>query len=375
MVQDSIKCPKCGETIKLSQAISGDIEREISKRYEEMAIGREKELREKLKREMRDGMMSEIKDLRSQIEEKAKLLDEAGRQELDLRKRQRELEERERSMRLEMERVLDSERRKIAEKVSVDLEESHRLKDAQKEKQLADMRRQIEDLKRRSEQGSQKMQGEILELELEEALRKEFPFDAIDPIAPGTKGGDILQTVKTQSGRDCGKILWETKRTKNWSDSWIQKLKNDQRDVKADMAVLVSEALPEGLRQFREISGVWVTDISSALSLSLALRVVLNQVARERALQCGKKEKAEMIYDYLTGTEFKNRIEGIVEAFKLMKEDLDTERRSMERVWSKREKQIQQVILNIAGMHGDLEGLAGPSLPAVRSLELPESSG
>ncbi|MDP2913461.1 MAG: DUF2130 domain-containing protein, partial [Candidatus Omnitrophota bacterium] len=333
-----------------------------------------KQIEEKVKKEAAQAQQTEFADLKEQLGEKIELLQKAEEQELQLRKKQRALEEKARSMEIEMARRLDQERKSIIDKISNELEESHRLKDAEKEKQLSDMRKQIEDLKRKSEQGSQKIQGQVLELELEDALKKEFQFDIIEPIAPGIKGGDIIQIVKTQSGRECGKILWETKRTKNWNDQWIQKLKNDKRDVKADIAVLVSEALPDGFKQFREISGVWVTDIPSAISLSLALRVVLNQVAVERALQTGKKEKAELVYNYLTGIEFKSRVEAIIEAFKSIKDDLDTEKRSMERVWSKREKQIQHVLLNIAGMHGDLAGLAGASLPGIKMLELPSDA-
>jgi len=285
MMQDTIKCPKCGEIIKLSQAISEDIEVEIKNKYEKQAD-------EKIK--------SEINRLK--IKEQA-------------------------------------------------LAKEYESKEA--------------------EQGSQKTQGEVLELDLEQALIREFPFDVIESVAPGMKGADIVQVVKTQSGRECGKILWETKRTKTWNDQWINKLKGDQRSTKADISVLVSETLPEGFKQFREINGVWVTDITSAVCLSVALRVVLNQVARERALQTGKQEKAELVYSYITSMEFKNRVEPIIEAFRSMKDDLDAERRSMERSWSKREKQIQQVILNIAGMHGDLAGLAGASLPGIKTLELP----
>ena len=287
-MQDTIKCPKCGEIIKLSQAISEDIEVEIKNKYEKQAD-------EKIK--------SEINRLK--IKEQA-------------------------------------------------LAKEYESKEA--------------------EQGSQKTQGEVLELDLEQALIREFPFDVIESVAPGMKGADIVQVVKTQSGRECGKILWETKRTKTWNDQWINKLKGDQRSTKADISVLVSETLPEGFKQFREINGVWVTDITSAVCLSVALRVVLNQVARERALQTGKQEKAELVYSYITSMEFKNRVEPIIEAFRSMKDDLDAERRSMERSWSKREKQIQQVILNIAGMHGDLAGLAGASLPGIKTLELPSEA-
>lgn len=363
MVQDTITCPKCGEVIRLSQAISKDIEAELRGKLE-------KQIGDRVKREIAEKAAAEVADLKAALAEKAELLRNASQQELDLRKKQREIEERARAMEVDIARRIDRERREIIDRISQEAEEHHRLKDAEKEKQLTDMRRQIEDLKRKAEQGSQKIQGEVLELELEEALRREFPFDLIEPVSSGIKGGDIIQTVKTQSGRTCGKILWETKRTKNWSEQWIQKLKDDLRDVKADIAVLVSEALPDGFRQFREINGVWVTDVVSAVSLSLALRVVLNQVARERALQSGRTEKAELVYSYLTGPEFKNRVEAIIESFQSLKDDLDTERRAMERIWAKREKQIQQVLLNIAGMRGDIEGMSGVALPPIKALEL-----
>ena len=219
------------------------------------------------------------------------------------------------------------------------------------------------------------MQGEILELALEEMLKEEFPFDEIESVSSGVKGADVIQTVKTQSGKICGKILWETKRTKTWSDKWLQKLKDDQRDAKADVAVIVSEVLPQGLTHFRQIEGVWVASISSANSLALALRVILTKVAVEKSLQEGKAEKKELVYNYLTGQEFRHRVEAIVESFVGMKEDLDREKRAMNKIWDKRAKQIERVVLNIGGMQGDVEGLAGMSLPKVEILELPEDEG
>ncbi|MBU1905800.1 MAG: DUF2130 domain-containing protein, partial [Candidatus Omnitrophica bacterium] len=387
------KCPKCGEVIKVSQAISHDIEIELKKKYDkeildikettardlkdkESEIGDrlEKErvvLEEKLKKELKESQHIEVTDLQNQIKEKTKRLEEAEQNELILRKKQRALEEKEKKLELEMNRRLDNERKQITEKIHQEIEESHKLKDAEKAKQLEDMKGQIENLKRKAEQASQKTQGEVLELELEQVLKDEFPFDDIDPVSSGVKGGDVIQTVKTQSGRICGKILWETKRTKVWSDNWTEKLKGDQHKVKADLAVIVSEVLPKGLHHFRQIKGIWVTDIPSALSLSLALRSTLIQVATTKQIQTGKEEKKEIIYNYLTGTEFRNRVQAITEAFINMKRDLDTERRAMEKNWAKREKQIDKVVLNIAGMHGDLEGIAGTSLPAIKMLELP----
>ncbi len=371
MTKETIKCPDCGSVIELSEAISHDIEVRLKQQYENKIGKTKKAIEEKAKKEAQESLNIKISDLSEQLEEKTKNLKEAQRQELELRKRQRELEEKEEKLELELSRKIDAERQKIIQKTSKEFEETHRLKDAEKDKQLDDMKKQIGELKRKAEQGSQQMQGEVLELELEESLKEEFPFDDIEPVAKGIKGGDIIQTVKTQSGRICGKILWETKRTKNWSDSWIQKLKDDQRDAKADLAILASETLPKGFHHFRLISGVWVTDILSAVSLALALRVVLIQVARERETQVGKKEKMEIAYNYLTGQEFRNRVEAIVESFTAMKADLEAERRAMLKIWSKREKQMERVISNAAGMHGDLQEIAGTSLPTIKMLELP----
>ena len=371
MTKETIKCPECGEVIELSEAISHDIEIRLKQQYENKIEKTKKSIEEKAKKEVQESLNIKISDLNEQLEEKTKNLKEAQKQEIELRKRQRELVEKEEKLELELSRKIDAERQKIIQKTSKEFEETHRLKDAEKDKQLDDMKRQIDELKRKAEQGSQQMQGEVLELELEESLKDEFPFDVIEPVAKGVKGGDIIQTVKTQSGRICGKILWETKRTKNWSDSWIQKLKDDQRDAKADLAILVSETLPKGFHHFRLISGVWVTDILSAVSLALALRVVLIQVARERETQVGKKEKMELAYNYLTGQEFRNRVEAIVESFTAMKADLEAERRAMLKTWAKREKQIERVISNAAGMHGDLQEIAGSSLPTIKRLELP----
>jgi len=371
VTKETIKCPECGEVIELSEAISHDIEIRLKQQYENKIEKTKKSIEEKAKKEVQESLNIKISDLNEQLEEKTKNLKEAQKQELELRKRQRELVEKEEKLELELSRKIDAERQKIIQKTSKEFEETHRLKDAEKDKQLDDMKRQIDELKRKAEQGSQQMQGEVLELELEESLKEEFPFDVIEPVAKGVKGGDIIQTVKTQSGRICGKILWETKRTKNWSESWIQKLKDDQRDAKADLAILASESLPKGLQHFRLMSGVWVTDILSAVSLALALRVVLIQVARERVTQVGKKEKMELAYNYLTGQEFRNRVEAIVESFTAMKMDLEAERRAMLKIWAKREKQMERVISNAAGMHGDLQEIAGSSLPAIKMLELP----
>lgn len=283
MIQKTITCPRCGEKIELSQAISRDIEATIKKQYEneiqkieensqkkikekedemkELFEIEKKKIEERAKELTEKSLKIELTDLKEQLSDKTNKLEEARDHELQLRKRQRELEDREKALELEMARKLDKERKNLIEEISIEFEEKHRLKDAEKVKQLADMKKQIDDLKRKAELGSQQTKGEVLEIELEGRLKNEFQFDEIEPVAIGVKGGDVVQIVKTQSGQICGKILWETKRTKSWSDSWIQKLKDDQRAAKADIAVLVSEALPKGLNQFRQIKGVWVSDI------------------------------------------------------------------------------------------------------------------
>lgn len=396
MSQDSIKCPKCGMVIPLSEALSHDIEERARQKYEKQVaedkIKHDGELKErekdfdnrlrkqredlevKLKKQAQEAVSTEISDLKARAEESNRKLKTAQDNELALRKKQRELEDREKNLELETARKIDGEKRKIEDAVSSRFAEQHKLKDAEKDKKLTDALKQVDELKRKMEQGSQQTQGDVLELELEGMFKREFPFDVIEAVSTGVRGGDIIQTVKTQSGRTCGIILWETKRVKNWSDSWIAKLKDDQRDAKADLAVLVSEALPPGFHHFRQINGVWVTDIPSALSLALALRMALIQTANAKEVESGKDDKKDLIYRYVTGPEFRNRVTAIVEGFRAMKEDLESERRAMQKIWASREKQIERIISNTAGMYGDLEGLAGPSLPQIKILELPEAN-
>jgi len=394
MNQKTITCPKCGAEIELTKVLFEEIEASIKKHYadelkkvkadaerqlrekdselESILSVERKKIEEKAKKAAAESLKVELTDLQEQLKEKKEKLEEAQKLELELRKQQRELKDREHQLELELERKLDKERNKLIKDISSEFDEKHRLKDAEKDKQLEDMKRQIDDLKRKAELGSQKLKGEVLELDFETRLKNEFPFDVIEPVASGVRGADVLQTVKTQSGQVCGKILWETKRTQNWSDRWIDKLKADQRSAKAEIAVIVSEVLPKEFTQFRQIKGIWVSDIPSSLNLALALRLILIQTARERKIQVGKKGKAELLYDYLTGTEFRNRVEAILESFVNLRKDLDREKMAMEKLWSKREKQIEKVLLNLSGMHGDLEGIAGKALPVVKALELPK---
>jgi hypothetical protein len=318
----------------------------------------------------KESVALELKDLNEQLKEKENKLQESQKAELEFRKQRRELEEKQKSIELEMARKLDEEREKIREETVKSVSEQQRLKDLEKDKKISDMLRQIEELKRKAEQGSQQMQGEVLELELEEILITNFPLDQIEPVAKGKKGADILQKVHNQHGQFCGSIIWESKRTKLWNDLWIEKLKDDQREAKAEIAVLVTTALPKGVNHFALINGVWVTSYSLAVCLAVSLRMNLIQVANAKMSAVGKYEKMEVLYGYLSGPEFGQRVEAIANAFVSLKNDLDQEKRAMNKIWAKREKQIDRVINNISGMYGDMQGIIGASLPQIKSLEL-----
>ncbi|MEZ5920522.1 MAG: DUF2130 domain-containing protein [Parvularculaceae bacterium] len=246
------------------------------------------------------------------------------------------------------------------------------LKVSEKEEQIASMKRQIEELKRKAEQGSQQLQGEVLELELETLLQSKFPVDTIEPVAKGEFGGDVLHRVTGPSEQACGTILWESKRTKNWSDGWLAKLRGDQRAAKAEISVLVSVALPKEIETFGHLNGVWITAPAFAIPLVIALRQSLIEISLARQSQEGQQTKMELVYDYLTGPRFRQRVEAIVEKFSDMQADLNRERKSMMRLWAKREAQIQAVIESTVGMYGDLQGIAGSAIQEIEGLELPQ---
>jgi hypothetical protein len=208
----------------------------------------------------------------------------------------------------------------------------------------------------------------VLELELESLIRAAFPLDQVEPVPKGVTGADVIQRVINRSGHCCGTIVWELKRTKAWSDGWIQKLKDDQRAIRADVAIIVSEVLPKDCSNFTQINGIWVTSPACSINLALALRMNLVDVAVTKLAAVGKNEKMEFIYQYISGPEFRQRVESIVEAFNEMQSDLQEERRIAERRWAKREKQLRRVIYGTSGMYGDFQGLIGSSLQAIAAL-------
>ena len=269
-----------------------------------------------------------------------------------------------------IEKQVGAARQEIFRKAQQQVEESQTLKIKEKDEQLASMSRKIEELQKKAAQGSQQLQGEAMELQLEEALTNRFPLDRIEPIAKGVSGADLRQFVMARSGEEAGSILWELKRTKNWSNDWTSKLKTDQRAAGAEIAILISEARPDGIETFEFHEGVYVAAPRYAVPLALVTRQMLLTVAKTRTAQTGQQDKMAMVYEYLTGSQFQHRVEAICEHFTIMQEELAKERSAMQRIWARREKQIQGVIDNTVGLYGDLEGIAGRAMPQIDGLEL-----
>jgi hypothetical protein len=387
MADQSISCPSCGKKIPLTRALRAEIEASLKLQFDETLHNRERELRAKYETRLEEDLQraqadaakkaekrvaQELAGLKNQVKDQAKDLEEARRLELSMRKREREFARKQQELELTVAREIDNERTRLVTETQERLADEHRLKDAEKERQLGDMRRQIEDLKRKAEQGSQQLQGEAGEGELESLLRANFPSDEISAIGQGVRGADVHQVVIDPRGGKIGAILWECKNTRNWSDGWIAKLKQDQRSLHADVAVLVTATLPKGCTRFALIDGVLVTDFACAAGLAAVLRANLCQLAQTRRAAMSKEERLELLYRYLSGVEFRHRVEAVVEAFTAMRHDLDQERRAAERQWARRSRQIDAVTFNVSGMYGDLQGLV-PALPPIALLELPEA--
>ena len=312
----------------------------------------------------------ENQDLQSLLKEREGKLEEAAKAQTDYIRKQRELDDAKREIDLTVEKRVEASLGNVRDQAKKEGADEQKLKLLEQEKTMSSMRQQIEELKRRSEQGSQQLQGEVQELELESILRERFTQDSIEPVPKGEHGGDILHRVMSPRGQLCGTILWEAKRTKSWSDGWLPKLRDDQRAAKAEIALIVSHVLPKNTDTFEFISGVWVAKPKYTVPLAMALRYSLIELAGARQSNAGQQTKTEILYQYLTGSRFRQRIEAIVEKFSDMREDLDKERKTMTKAWAKREVQISGVMESVAGMYGDMQGIAGKTLKEIEGLNL-----
>ena len=404
---DTIICPQCKASIEVTEVLSAQLRSELRREFDAEQRKREAELSdreadlarakqdvaaakaavdqlvaeqlqkerqqltEKARLEAKEQLSVEFQDLQQQLAASNDQLKTARAAELQLRQERRQLEQEKESLELTLARRLDEERGKIREAARKEAVEETQLKAAEKDKLISDLNRQIADLKRKSEQGSQQLQGEVLELTLEDALARTFPYDTITPVPKGIHGGDVIHEVRDASGHVCGLILWESKRTKAWSEGWLPKLRDDQRAAKAQLAILVSAELPKHIANFGCVDGVWVTGWPCAVALAHAICAGLIEVGRAKQAMDGQHGKMELLYQYLSGSEFRHHVEGIIEAFVTLKDDLEAEKRATQRLWAKRDEQLERAISQTAGMYGDLQGIVGRALPAIGQLTMP----
>ncbi len=413
MTEAMITCPKCQTEIKLTESLAAPIIESARREYEQRLAQkdadiakretslreREKELvqakdtideqvTEKLRQERAkivaeesrkaklalatdfEQKTKEITDLQEVLKQQDAKLAEAQKAQAEFIRKQRELDDAKRELDLTVEKRVQDGLTATREQARKEAEDQLKFKVMEKEQTIASMQKQIEELKRKAEQGSQQLQGEVQELELETLLRAKFPLDSIEPVPKGEYGGDVLHRVIGSFGQTCGTILWESKRTKSWSDGWLVKLREDQRTAKAEIAVIISQVLPKGVETFELIEGVWVAHPRAAIPVAVTLRHTLIEIASARQATEGQQTKMEMVYQYLTGPRFRQRVQAIVEAFSSMQEDLDKEKKAITKQWAKREEQIERVMQATVGMYGDLQGIAGKTLQEIDGLEM-----
>lgn len=412
MAEPTIICPKCKNEIKLTESLAAPLiestrrdyekrlaqkdvdlaSRETSLKEREQALEKSKEtvdaqVAEKLQSERAkisadearkaklalsndiEQKTKEVADLQEILKQKDEKLTEAQKAQADLLKKQRELDDAKRELELTVEKRVQENLAATRQQARKEAEDELKLKVSEKEQTIAAMQKQIEELKRKAEQGSQQLQGEVQELELETLLKTKFPRDTVEPVPKGEHGGDVLHRVIGPLGQICGTILWESKRTKNWSDSWLAKLRDDQRRAKAEIAVIISHAVPKDIETFGLVDGVWISNPQCAIPVAIALRHTLIETATARLASEGQQTKMELVYQYLTGPRFRQRVQAIVEAFGAMKEDLDKEKKAILKQWAKREEQIDRVMQSTVGMYGDLQGIAGKTIQEIEGLE------
>ena len=408
---DRVACPHCGKEFILQDAITQQLIERYESEYESMLEGERRQLRDALVADAEraaakrfDAQIAQLQDqlaqrdaatakMKTQLEASARQAAEEARRdsaeqarnlqaelkakderlaayreaELALRKEKSALEERQKEMALEIQREVDAQRKRIEDSAA----ESYRLREAEWRKKIDDAQKANEDLKRKLEQGSQQLQGEDLELEIEDLLSAAFPLDAIEPVKKGARGADVIQTVRLRSGAVCGRVVWETKRAENWSNAWVPKLKDDQQAAGGELAVLVSTAFPAGIGEpMAMYEGIWLVRPDLVRALAEALRTVLIESQRQKAISAGKGESMEAVYNYITSAQFAQKVRAVVDAYQQMRDDLDKEKSAMQRLWKKREGQLERITSNMLGICGELQGVSEETLPQLDDIGL-----
>ncbi len=364
---ETIICPHCNKKVELSQALFHEVEEKISK---ELAASQklelekiEKEIFERAEKQFQEKSGVKERDLINQIEKLQKDKERSEAKELDLLKKEREVDDKARKLELELQRKLNEE----VDRVRKEEDQKAKLEKLELEKKLSDTQKALEEAQKKTKQGSQQLQGEVLELGLENQLRLLFPEDEILPVPKGVHGADLLQKVRNKVGKTAGTIVWEAKRAK-WNEDWLQKLKDDMIAAKANEAILVVEELPEKINNSGFSKGVWVTSYKDALTVTTSVRILLMKIAQVKASAENKDEKLEDLYQFINSDNFKHRLSAHIESIATMKTELDSEKRFQERIWKKREVQINRLD-RLTGVFDEIAALAGTDLPLPNSEE------
>jgi hypothetical protein len=361
-----IKCPNCGHEFEPTDLIRDEIQKEVNSKAEEWKKKKEKELEESLRKNISSDFETKLRLLEQNNKDNEEKLKLARQKEADFLRKEQELKNKEAEIELTVQKQLQKDRekltediRKIEEQKTANKETEYQLKIKELEKQRDDQKKLADEMKRKAEQGSMQTQGEVQELLLEEMLRTAFPFDLVTEVGKGVRGADCIQTIRNAFGQECGKIIFESKRTKDFGNDWIDKLKADMRSQGADVAVIVTQALPRDMSSFGEKEGVWICSFAEAKAVVTMLRDAVIKIFNAAKSQDNKGDKMHLLYDYLTSREFAEQWQAIREGFMSMKLSIQRERDAMEKLWKAREKQLEKVLLSAAHVRGSIEGISG----------------
>lgn len=361
-----IKCPKCGESFEPNESIREEVEKELRTKMVDWQKQKEKQLEENLRKNISSDFETQLRLLKESNNENEEKLKFSRQKELEYLKKEQELLTKEKEIDLQLQRLLLEERNKLSEIIRKEEAEKNSLKETEHQMKLKELEEKLEaqkklaeEMKRKAEQGSMQTQGEVQELLLEEMLRSSFPYDLITEVGKGVRGADCIQSVRNSFGQECGKIIFESKRTKDFSNEWIDKLKADMRSQGADVAVIVTQALPKDMTGFGEKDGVWICSFSEVKAVVSVLRDAVIKIYNAGKSQENKGDKMHLLYDYLTSREFAEQWQAIREGFMSMKLSIQRERDAMEKLWKQREKQLEKVLLSAAHVRGSIEGISG----------------
>lgn len=412
----NIKCPNCGHYFDAENVLAADMEQKLQQEYQQKLqqsldkveaekkqlqeaqqkfeetrrnaneifaqklqqekLKMETEVQEQVRKTITADFENKLRLLETSNRESEEKLKEARKKELEFLQKEQALKNKEAELEIQIQKELQKERELLTEQIrKQEMEKSHlkesemQLKLKEVQLQLEEQKKLAEEMKRRAEQGSMQRQGEVQELLLEEILREHFPFDAIEEVGKGVEGADCIQIVRNSSGKECGRIIYESKRTKAWSNSWVDKLKTDKRSKGADVAILVSQVFPKDMERFGEREGVWICGFTEVASVAYVLRSGIIKINEAVKSQENKGDKMQMLYDYLTGNEFRGNVEAILEGFMSVKNGIIKERAMMEKIWKEREKQMEKAIVNTSSLYGSVKGIAGASVGNIPLLE------